>query len=97
MCALDDHGHPRFEWLINRDGSEESSCITCSTSYDSAIRTSEPSHSLYRRKKLLKKNDTLRYVDHVENDGLHLFAGALALDSKVSSPKTNTAPLSPAP
>ena len=29
--------------------------------------------------KLLKKNDTLRYVDHVENDGLHLVAGALAL------------------
>jgi ATP-dependent DNA ligase len=26
-----------------------------------------------------RKNDTLRYGDHVENDGLAMFAGALAL------------------
>jgi len=41
------------------------------------------SEPLFRRKKLLqkllKKNDTLRYVDHIENEGLQMFAGALVL------------------
>ena len=38
---------------------------------------------LYRRKsllqKLLRKNDTLRYVDHITTEGLATYAGALAL------------------
>src|SRR5215510_8575950 len=41
------------------------------------------SEPLYRRKKLLqkllRKNDTLRYVDHIETNGLGMYAGALAL------------------
>jgi bifunctional non-homologous end joining protein LigD len=41
------------------------------------------SEPLSRRKsllqKLLRKNDTLRYVDHITTEGLHMFAGALAL------------------
>jgi bifunctional non-homologous end joining protein LigD len=82
VCALDDHGHPRFEWLINR-GPQRGKLVYYVFDLlrlgDKDLRA-EP---LYRRKKLLqkllKKNDTLRYVDHVENDGLRLFAGALAL------------------
>jgi bifunctional non-homologous end joining protein LigD len=80
VCALDDHGHPRFEWLINR-GPQRGKLVYYVFDLlrlgDKDLRA-EP---LYRRKKLLqkllKKNDTLRYVDHVENDGLQLFAGAL--------------------
>jgi ATP-dependent DNA ligase len=41
------------------------------------------SEPLYRRKKLLqkllRKNDTLRYVDHITTEGLQTFAEALAL------------------
>jgi bifunctional non-homologous end joining protein LigD len=106
VCALDDHGHPRFEWLINR-GRQRGKLVYYVFDLlrlgDKDLR-SEP---LFRRKKLLAKllkhlgparpaksrcvtqgasvslqkwkNDTLRYVDHVENDGLPIFAGALAL------------------
>jgi bifunctional non-homologous end joining protein LigD len=82
VCALDDHGHPHFEWLINRErqrGKLVYYVFDLLRLGDKDLRA-EP---LYGRKKLLqkllKKNDTLRYVDHVENDGLHLSAGALAL------------------
>jgi ATP-dependent DNA ligase len=41
------------------------------------------SESLYCRKtllqKILKKNNTLRYVDHNEDQGLAMYAGALPL------------------
>jgi len=82
LCALDEHGHPRFEWLINR-GRQRGKLVYYAFDLlrlgDKDLR-SEP---LYRRKKLLQKllrqNDTLRYLDHIENDGLAMFAGALAL------------------
>jgi bifunctional non-homologous end joining protein LigD len=82
ICALDEHGHPRFEWLINR-GPQRGKLVYYVFDLlrigDKDLR-SEP---LYRRKKLLqkllRKNNTLRYVDHVENHGLAMFAGALAL------------------
>src|SRR5215470_1572297 len=70
LCALDEHGHPRFEWLINR-GRQRGKLVYYAFDLlrlgDKDLR-SEP---LYRRKKLLqkllRKNDTLRYLDHVEN------------------------------
>ena len=82
VCALDEHGHPRFEWLVNR-GPQRGKLVYYVFDLlrlgDKDLR-SEP---LFRRKKLLqkllKKNDTLRYVDHIENDGLAMYAGALAL------------------
>jgi bifunctional non-homologous end joining protein LigD len=82
ICALDEHGHPRFEWLVNR-GRQRGKLVYYTFDLlrlgDKDLR-SEP---LYRRKallaKLLRKNDTLRYVDHIENNGIHVFAGALAL------------------
>ena len=56
---------------------------------------------LYRRKKLLqkllRKNDTLRYVDHVENDGLAMFAGALALRLEGIVAKDSQSPIWKAP
>src|SRR5262245_37160024 len=82
LCALDEHGHPRFEWLVNR-GPQRGKLVYYVFDLlrlgDKDLRI-EP---LFRRKKLLqkvlRKNDTLRYLDHVENDGLAMFAGALAL------------------
>jgi bifunctional non-homologous end joining protein LigD len=95
LCALDDHGHPRFEWLINR-GRQRGKLVYYAFDLlrlgDKDLR-SEP---LYRRKKLLqkllRKNDTLRYVDHVENDGLAMFAGALALRLEGNVAKDSQSP-----
>jgi bifunctional non-homologous end joining protein LigD len=82
IVALDEHGHPRFEWLVNR-GPHQGMIVYYVFDLlrlgDKDLR-SEP---LYRRKsllqKLLRKNDTLRYLDHIEGEGLAMFAGALAL------------------
>ena len=82
IVALDEHGHPRFEWLVNR-GPQKGTIVYYVFDLlrlgDRDLR-SEP---LYRRKsllqKLLRKNDTLRYVDHILSEGLAMYAGALAL------------------
>ena len=82
IVVLDEHGHPRFGWLVNR-GPQKGTIVYYVFDLlrlgDKDLR-SEP---LYRRKsllqKLLRKNDTLRYVDHIATEGLHMFAGALAL------------------
>jgi bifunctional non-homologous end joining protein LigD len=82
IVALDEHGHPRFEWLVNR-GPQKGVMVFYVFDLlrlgDKDLR-SEP---LSRRKsllqKLLRKNDTLRYVDHITTEGLAMFAGALAL------------------
>src|SRR5262245_37267126 len=63
VCALDEDGHPRFEWLINR-GRQRGKLVYYAFDLlrlgDKDLR-SEP---LYRRKKLLqkvlRKNDALR-------------------------------------
>ena len=51
---------------------------------------------LYRRKsllqKLLRKNDTLRYVDHITTEGLHMFAGALTFGLEGIVAKDPTSP-----
>jgi bifunctional non-homologous end joining protein LigD len=62
ICALDEQGHPRFEWLVNR-GPQQGKLVYYVFDLlrlgDKDLR-SEP---LYRRKsliqKILKKNDTL--------------------------------------
>jgi bifunctional non-homologous end joining protein LigD len=82
ICALDEQGHPRFEWLVNR-GPQRGNLVYYVFDLlrlgDKDLRSAP----LYRRKKLLqkllRKNDTLRYVDHIENNGLGMYAGALAL------------------
>lgn len=82
IVALDDHSHPRFEWLVN-PGNQRGVLVYYVFDLlrlgDKDLRA-EP---LYRRKsllqKLLRKNDTLRYVDHIEGQGLAMYAGALAL------------------
>jgi bifunctional non-homologous end joining protein LigD len=82
IVALDEHGHPRFEWLVNR-GKQKGVLVYYVFDLlrlgDKDLR-SEP---LSRRKsllqKVLRKNDTLRYVDHITTEGLATYAGALAL------------------
>src|SRR4030095_14940213 len=74
--------HPRFEWLVNR-GPQKGTIVYYVFDLlrlgDKDLR-SEP---LSRRKsllqKLLRKNATLRYVDHIMGEGLAMFAGAFAL------------------
>ena len=82
ISALDGHGQPRFEWLVRR-GEQHGLVVFYVFDLlqlgDRDLR-SEP---LFRRKsllqKLLRKNDTLRYVDHIPTEGLQMFGGALAL------------------
>jgi bifunctional non-homologous end joining protein LigD len=82
IVALDEHGHTRFEWLVNR-GLQEGTIVYYVFDLlrlgDRHLR-SEP---LYRRKsllqKLLRKNDTIRDVDHITTEGIATYAGALAM------------------
>ena len=95
IVALDAHGHPRFEWLVNRrpqKGTIAHYVLDLLRLGDRDFR-SEP---LSRRKsllqKLLRKNDTLRYVDHITTEGLAMFGGALALDMEGIVAKDPTSP-----
>src|SRR5262249_14011734 len=100
LCALDEHGHPRFEWLINR-GRQRGKLVYYAFDLlrlgDKDLR-SEP---LYRRKKLLqkllRKNDTLPYLDHVATVGLAMVAGAVALELEVLVSKDAKNPYIEAP
>jgi bifunctional non-homologous end joining protein LigD len=95
IVALDENGHPRFEWLVNR-GPQKGVMVYYVFDLlrlgDKDLR-SEP---LSRRKsllqKLLRKNDTLRYVDHITAEGLAVFAGALALGLEGIVAKDPTSP-----
>jgi len=82
ICTLDEHGHPRFEWLVNR-GPQKGTIVYYVFDLLRLGDKDLGSQPLYRRKsllqKLLRKNDTLRYVDHIEGEGLAMFAGSLAL------------------
>jgi len=77
IVALDEQGHPRFEWLVNRGPQKGPSCITCSTSSASETRISGTSP--YHGERVSCRNSsgrmTLRYVDHIIGEGLSMFAG----------------------
>jgi bifunctional non-homologous end joining protein LigD len=95
IVALDENGHPRFEWLVNR-GPQKGIIVYYVFDLlrlgDKDLRP-EP---LNRRKsllqKLLRKNDTLRYVDHITTEGLAMFGGALALGLEGIVAKDPTSP-----
>jgi bifunctional non-homologous end joining protein LigD len=79
--ASDERGHPRFEWLVNRGPQK-----TLIYYVFDLLRLGDvdlPGEPLHRRTRLLEKllngNPRLRYVDHLEREGLAMFAGALAL------------------
>jgi hypothetical protein len=77
-----ERGHTRFEWLVNRGPQEGAMSTTCSTCCALETRISDPS-PLSRRKsllqKLLRKNDTIRDVDHITTEGIATYAAALAM------------------
>ena len=82
IVALDEHGHPRFEWLLNR-GPQKGTLVYYVFDLLKLGDVDLRGEPLRRRKKLLEKflkgNPRLLYVEHVEREGLAMFAGALAL------------------
>jgi bifunctional non-homologous end joining protein LigD len=82
IVALDERGHPRIEWLVNR-GPQKGTLVYYVFDLLKLGDVELRSEPLRRRKKLLEKflkgNPRLLYVEHVEREGLAMFAGALAL------------------
>jgi bifunctional non-homologous end joining protein LigD len=82
IVALDDKGHPRFEWLVNR-GPQKGTLVYYVFDLLSLDGKDLRQLPLEQRKarlaKLLKNQPRLLYVDHVEATGLAMFTGALAL------------------
>ena len=82
IVALDETGHPRFEWLVNR-GTQQGTLVYYVFDLLALDAKDLRQQPLIERKKklerLLKGNERLRYVDHMEHDGLAMFAGALVL------------------
>ena len=82
IVALDEHGHPRFEWLVNRGKQQEVLVYYVFDLLrlgDKDLRSTPLSVRKKLLQKLLRKNDTLRYVDHIPTEGLNMCAGAMAL------------------
>src|SRR5262249_31400255 len=83
ICSLDEHGFPRFEWLINR-GPQKGTVVYYVFDLLKLGEVDLRGWPLLKRKNLLEKwlrgaNPRLIYVDHMEREGLAMYAGALAL------------------
>jgi len=82
IVALNEQGHPRFEWLLNR-GTQKGTLVYYVFDLLAIDGKDLRQTPLRERKKkleqLLKGNERVRYVDHMENDGLAMYAGALVL------------------
>ena len=79
IVARDERGHPRFEWLLNRGPQKLSLRLRFAEAWRCGLaqRAASPEEKPFE--KLLKGNPRLLYVDHMEREGLAMFAGALAL------------------
>jgi len=79
---LDEKGHPRFEWLVNR-GPQKGTLIYYIFDLIKLGEVDLRGEPLRKRKeklkKLLKNQPRLLYIDHMEPEGLAMFAGAMAL------------------
>src|SRR5262245_40974648 len=82
ICALDEKGFPRFEWLVNR-GRQQGTLIYFVFDLLRFRDVDLRGEPLLKRKRLLEKlvssNPRILYVDHMEREGLAMYAGALAL------------------
>src|SRR5262249_9042751 len=82
IVALDEHGFPRFEWLLNR-GRQQGTLIYYVFDLVRLRDVDLRGEPLLKRKRLLEKlvsgNPRILYVYHMEREGLAMFAGALAL------------------
>src|SRR5262249_28044342 len=82
ICALDEHGFPRFEWLVNR-GPQKGTLIYYVFDLLKLGELDLRRDPLLKRKSRLEKlvsgNPRILYVVHMEREGLAMFSGALAL------------------
>ena len=82
IVALDEKGHPRFEWLVSR-GPQKGTVVyyvfDLLSLDDKDLRKLPLEKRKARLARLVKKHPLLIYVDHVEANGLGMFAGAMAL------------------
>jgi bifunctional non-homologous end joining protein LigD len=83
ICALDETGFPRFEGLVNR-GRQQGTLVSYIFDLLEIGGQDLRGEPLLKSKKLLAKllknrNPPLICVDHLEREGLAMFAGALAL------------------
>ena len=82
IVALDEQGRPRFEWLVNR-GPQKGTLIYYVfdlLKLGEIDLTAEPLRKRKEKlKRLLKNHSRMLDVDHMEHEGLAMFAGALAL------------------
>ena len=82
IVALDDHGHPRFEWLVNR-GKQQGTLVYYV--FDLLMLDGKDLRQLLllkrkeRLARLVTGQSRLLAVEHIANDGVAMFAGALAL------------------
>ena len=82
VVALDDHGHSRFGWLVNR-GPQRGTLVYYV--FDLLMLDGKDLRQLplMKRKqrlgRLLTGHPRLLEVEHIEHDGLSMFAGAMAL------------------
>jgi bifunctional non-homologous end joining protein LigD len=80
IVALDDHGHARFEWLVNR-GKQQGTLVYYV--FDLLMLDGKDLRQLPlgKRKQRLARllAGHLLEVEHIEQEGLAMYAGALAL------------------
>jgi bifunctional non-homologous end joining protein LigD len=82
IVALDEKGHPRFEWLVNR-GPQRGTLVYYV--FDLLMLDGKDLRQLplLKRKqrlgRLVTGHPRLLEVEHIENEGIAMFAGALAL------------------
>jgi bifunctional non-homologous end joining protein LigD len=95
IVALDERGHPRFEWLVNR-GPQKGALIFYVFDLlklgDVDLREQPLRKRKEKLKRLLKNQFRLLYVDHMEREGLTMFAGALSLGLEGVVAKDSTSP-----
>ena len=100
IVALDDHGHSRFEWLVNR-GPQKGTLVYYIFDLLKLGYVDLRGKLLQHRKKLLEKllkgNPRLLYVEHMEREGLAMFAGALALGLEGIMAKDSKSPYDEGP
>jgi hypothetical protein len=78
--ALDEEGHPRFEWLVNRGPQKDTLVYYVFDLLGFGGKDLRGMLLLTRKirlQRLLKKHQGLIYVDHIEGRGLEMFARRL--------------------
>jgi bifunctional non-homologous end joining protein LigD len=100
IVALDEKGHPRFEWLVNR-GPQRGTMVYYV--FDLLFLDGKDLRQLpllerkAKLKTVVKKLNRVVYLDHVEEHGLHVFAYVLQLGLEGIVAKDRKSPYIPGP